>query len=196
MNQKKFNNTMNFGDSNHMNEINSYFMSGQPDNKAQGKIGNYQYRSTQGQQIKFGRVGGSTSVGANTPSHMQHQILMNRTGPVKLRGNSGAVKDNLNISGYSNNEEKKVKRQLVLQGNQDQKNIAWSAQRNSSVKPRGNRPQTNSGSEANIHVGGRGSHQDGVMRPGTAPKQAMMNNFSHVRGQERPISPYSKVYGN
>ena len=38
---KKFNNTMNFGDSNHMSDINSYFVNGQNENKSQSKVGNY-----------------------------------------------------------------------------------------------------------------------------------------------------------
>ena len=42
--QKKFNNTLNFADTNHMTEINSYFMSGNTEKPQSGKIGNYQYR--------------------------------------------------------------------------------------------------------------------------------------------------------
>ena len=78
---------------------------------------------------------------------------MNRTGPIKIRGNSGAIKakEELNISGYSNQEIEfgqriqKVKRHYPLnpdnQTQLQQRNIAWNAHRNSSVKTKGNRPQ-------------------------------------------------------
>lgn len=89
-----------------MNEINSYFIGGNTNKQYQQKMGGHQYRGTN--QIKFGRVGGSTPGGASTPSHLQQQIIMNRTGPVKIRGESGAMKNmnktDLNISGYSSNE--------------------------------------------------------------------------------------------
>ena len=75
------------------------------------------------------------------------------------------------------------------------KSIGWNAHRNTSVKPRGSRPQNNNGSEVDIIIGGKTHHQDGNIRPGTAPKQAMMNNFARGGHGDRPISPYSKVYG-
>lgn len=78
-------------------------------------------------------------------------------------------------------------------------NLAWNAHRTSSVKPRSQQRGGGTGSETNIGNNGikppSANEKVNNMRPGTAPKQALMNNFAGG-GQkgERPLSPYSKVY--
>lgn len=86
-------------------------------------------------------------------------------------------------------------------------NLAWSAHRNSSVKPRPQDQQqqlsqnNNTGSQTQIKVYGFEpkraiKHNDqGHVRPGTAPKQALVNNLAG-QIQNRPMSPYSKNFNN
>jgi len=163
------------------------------------------------QLLEVGRGFGSASAAApTTPANQQR--LMNRTGPIKIQNqrnpsnlNSSGFNDSLNVSDNQGSIQigktiKKISRpgpgyQL---GQKQPHGQAWTAHRNSSVKPRGHQARGNSGSDSNI-MRTEGGKQDGGLRPGTAPKQALMNNFAGGSGptmgsqrlNDRPLSPYS-----
>ena len=90
--------------------------------------------------------------------------------------NSSGFNDSLNVSDNQGSIQigkqiKKISRSGpgYYVGQKQTQNSAWTAHRNSSVKPRGHQTRGNSGSDSNI-MRNEGSKQDGSLRPGTAPK--------------------------